>query len=85
MIKNTAPETVRNATVSLSLSNGLTVTNGELKVNIGTLDAGQWMILEWQVKATEAGKCINRLSASGTLIDGSSAYTRTAWRIEVAS
>jgi len=84
MIKNTAPETVTNVTVSLSLSNGLTVTNGELKVNIGTLDAGQWMILEWQVKATEAGKCINRLSASGTLIDGSSAYTRIAWRIEAA-
>ena len=86
MIKNTALETVTDITVSLSLSKGLTVTNGELtKVNIGTLDAGKWKILEWHVKSIKAGKCMNRVSATGLLMDGSLAYAKIAWRINVAN
>lgn len=86
MIKNTALATVTDVTVSLSLRKGLTVTSGELiKVDMGTLDAGQWKTLEWQVKASKAGKYMNRLSATGLLVDGSSAYAKIAWEIKVTN
>jgi len=86
MIKNTAPETITDITVSLSLARGFTVTNGALtEINIGALDAGKWKILEWHVKAIKAGKYMNRISATGLLTDGSLAYAKIAWRINVAN
>lgn len=82
MIKNTALQTITDITVSLSLARGLTVTNGELtNVNIGILDPGKWKIIEWHVMATKAGKYRNRISATGLLTDGSTAYAKIAWRI----
>jgi len=81
MIKNVAPETVNDITVSLRLGKKLTLTNGQLKTNIGTLKTGQWTTLEWQVMATKAGKHRAVLSANGLLMDGSSANAKAAWRI----
>jgi len=86
MIKNTAPETITDITVSLSLARGFTVTNGALtEINIGTLNAGKWKILEWHVKSIKAGKYMNRISATGLLTDGSLAYAKIAWRIKVVA
>lgn len=85
MIKNVAPETVNDITVSLRLGKKLTLTNGQLKTNIGTLKTGQWTTLEWHVKATKAGKHRSALSATGLLMDGTSANARVAWRIIAAN
>lgn len=81
MIKNVAPETVNDITVSLRLGKKLTLTNGQLKTNIGTLKTGQSTTLEWHVKATKAGKHRAVLTANGLLTDGTSANARVAWRI----
>jgi len=81
MIKNMAPETVTDITVSLRLGKKLTLTDGQLKMNIETLNAGKWTILEWQVMATKAGKHRAVLTANGLLMDGSSANAKAAWRI----
>ena len=86
MIKNVAPQPVTNVEVALSLIKGLTIAKDEtLKINIGTLKVGEWKILEWHVKATRVGKYVNRIFASGLLMDGNSVYARIAWDIKVAN
>ena len=87
IIKNVASQPITNLKVELSLTKNLLILakNESLRVNIGTLKVDQCKILEWHVKATAAGKYVNKIFATGMLMNGDSAYARVIWEINVAN